>query len=128
MIRIGAISVYVKGQELAPALMTEPEVVAILDCVHDLFRTYGSKTFFQASLEQDEDETDVLLLHCFEETPDGRDSHWIPFPPDWATKTVTMSNQTVFRLLGDRIPVTPRLDGRTPWEYVELKITDYDQE
>jgi hypothetical protein len=124
MIRIGKITVYVKARELKPELMTEPEVAAILECVHDLFRTYGSKIYFDASLS-DEDE---LLLHCFEETPDGRDSHWIPFPKEWETKTVTMSNQKVFKLIGDKIPVTPRQLGLSPWEFVELKITDFDSD
>jgi hypothetical protein len=123
MIRTGKITVYVKAQELKAELMTEPEVAAILECVHDLFSTYGSKIYFDASLEEDE-----ILLHCFQETPDGRDSHWIPFPEDWRTKTVGMANGKTFNLIGDKIPVTPRQLGLSPWEFVEVKITDYDDE
>jgi hypothetical protein len=124
MIRIGKITVFVKGQELKPELMTEPEVSAILECVHDLFRCYGSKIYFEGSLS-DEDE---LLLHCFEETPNGRDSYWIPFPSVWTTKTVAMSNGKEFKLIGDKIPVTPRQLGLSPWDFVELKVTNYDDE
>lgn len=124
MIRIGKITVFVKGQELKAELMTEPEVAAILECVHDLFRTYGSKIYFDASLSDEDD----LLLHCFEETPDGRDSYWIPFPSEWTAKTVTMSGGKEFKLIGDKIPVTPRQLGLSPWEFVEIKVTNYDDE
>lgn len=119
MIHIANVTVYVKGQELKPELMTEPEIAAILECVDDLFQTYGSKIVFRTEHDIDED---VLLVRCFD---DGR---WIPFPKDWTTKTISFANRKVYDLIGSKIPVTPRPLGLSPWDFVEVKLTNYDDE
>lgn len=125
MIRIANVTVYVKGQELKTELMTEPEVAAIVECVDDLFKTYGSKLYFDTTLDPD---TDTLLVHCYAETEDGHDSHWIPFPAEYETKTITFANRKTYTLIGDRIPIAPRQLGLSPWEFVEIKITNWDTE
>lgn len=125
MIRNAKVTVYEKGQEFKPSLMTEPEVAAILECIHELFRTYGTRIYFDATVDEEED---TLVIHCYEETPDGKDSHWIPFPKEWEAKAIPMSNRRVFNLIGDKIPITPRQLGLSPWNFVEIKITNYDDE
>ncbi len=76
------ITVYWKSQELKPDLMTDDELEAIVECVEDLFRTYGSRMRFVPELDDDD-----LLLLC---TEAGR---------------VRMANGKELRLFGDRIPV-----------------------
>lgn len=124
--RIINVTVYVKGQELKPNLMTEPELTAIIECVNELFQNYGSRTFFDTTIGEDENGNDVILTHCYQATPDGRDSHWIPIPQDWETRTVRFANKKVYNLIGDRLPVTPRQLGLSPWDHVEIKLTDWD--
>ena len=116
------------NRQAAEELMEEfalenDETAAIIECVDDLFKTYGSKIFFSTTLEEDD-----LLVNCFIETPDGRDSHWIPFPSEYETKTLTFANGKVYRLIGDKIPVAPRQLGLSPWEFVEVKLTNYDED
>lgn len=121
-------TVYVAGQELAPDLMTDAERVAVIECVNGLFTPYGSRIFFDTDPTEDDEGHAILLVHCFQETPDGRDSHLIPFPPEWVSKTITMSNGKVFALIGDKIPIAPSLPGNHPWKFVEIKITNYADE
>jgi hypothetical protein len=102
------ITVYWKSQELKPDLMTDDELEAIVECVEDLFRTYGSRMRFVPELDEDD-----LLLLC---TEAGRP---VAFPKEWITRPVRMANGKELRLFGDRIPV---LDS------MHLKFTDADDE
>lgn len=117
MILAARIALYVQGQELTPELMSPAEVDAVIDFVQDLFRNYGSKVFFDADVSDDGD----LLLHCFQETDKGR--RCIPFPTEWAKKTVVFGVNTELRLIGDRLPA--RIGS---WERAEIKITNLDDE
>lgn len=122
MVRIAHVTVYVRGQELKPELMTEPETIAITECVNDLFRTYGSKTVFDTSLEEDEDGTPVFLVRCYEY------NRMIPFPKEWVIHTVAFASGKVYRLFGSKIPVTPCPYQHAAWDFVEVKLTDYEEE
>ena len=102
------ITVYSKGQELKPELMTDDELEAIVECVEELFRTYGSRMRFVPELDEDE-----LLLLC---TEGGRQ---VAFPKEWIAKPVRMANGKEYRLFGDKIPVL---------EFMHLKFTDADDE
>lgn len=119
MLYVAKVTVYHKGQELTPELMTEPETTAIIECVNELFQTYGSKITFNTSLDEDEN---AFLVHCYE------GPRWIPFPKEWTVQTLTFANRKVYDLIGSKIPVTPRPLGLSPWDFVEVKLTNYDEE
>lgn len=123
MILAARIALYVQGQELKPELMSPTEVDAIINFVHDLFRNYGSRVFFDADMTEDEEGQTVLLLHCFQETEDGKDSRLIPFPAEWVKKTVVFGVDTELRLIGDRLPA--KIGS---WERAEIKLTNFDDE
>lgn len=126
MPRIARITTYLKGQELSPDLMTPEETDALVDCVLALVPTYGSRLLFDVDTPVDEEGHLHLFLVCREETPTG--SRWVPIPKEWATKTIAFSNGRNRQLFGEKLPVTPRPDGRTPWDFVEVKLTDADDE
>ena len=97
--------------------MTSHEIVAIEECIYELFDTRGSPSQFECYMT-----SSGIIVIC------ANSGDIVEIPEEWKEKTIEFGwkgARKELKLIGDYIPIEPVQLGARPWGKVSLKFIDY---
>jgi hypothetical protein len=110
------ISIYENGELYDWENYSGQELSSLVDTIQELWKpTYMSTLFFDVR----DDVNGHPMLGCV----NGDDENAV-FPEEWLSKTLTYGygkTAKTYRLVGDKIPITPEQYGMSPWP-TDIKV------